>query len=225
MPMRDRVSEALAEPLVRAVAVVVAALFVLFAYQFAFQAVDDILVPRGSVDDGGAPDSRVADADGLINTSAREEVNESRVEKLVLEYVNQARRSQGLVPLERDRALRAVARNHSEDMAAHGYLGHRDWLGRGPTERANAMGYRCVTPVHFGIGENVAKTYYRRGTRTNAAEYAFYGDERELARGVVAQWLRSDGHRAAMLADFFHSAGTGVTVTHGGTVYVTQAFC
>lgn len=224
--MRGRLADALDEPLVRAVALVIAALIAIAAYQIAFTGVEGALVPgspASAVD--GAPGSAVASSDGLLNDSVRNDLNTTRVEGLIVLFVNQARERHGVDPYSRDPELATVARAHSRDMAEQRYLGHRDEEGSGPTARANAMGYRCIKPVHFGIGENVARTYYRRGTRTNAGEYVFYANERELARGVVRQWLRSEGHRRAMLADFFSEVGTGVEVTHDGTVYVTQSFC
>lgn len=223
--MRERFEEALDEPLVRAFGVIVVALFALFLAQLVFDAADgDLVVPDGPAADD-APQSEVSTTGGMLNVSARQRVNESEVERLVHSYVNDARRSAGRDRLDTDAELADVARFHSDDMARSRYLGHRNERGLGPTRRANEHGYRCLSSEHFGIGENVARTYFERGTRTNAEEQAFYDDERELARGVVGQWMRSEGHRRAMLAEFFDRSGTGVTVTDDGTVYVTQMFC
>lgn len=225
MRMRDRVGDVVDEPLVRAFAAIVTVLVLLFLTQFAFQATGgDPLVPGDGAADG-TPESEVSTTGGMLNVSALERVNETEVERLVLLYVNEARRSNGLDPLTADGRLDDVARVHSDEMARHGYLGHEDRSGRGPTRRANELGYRCLSSDHSGLGENVARTYFQRGTQTNAGEYAFYEDENELARGVVEQWLRSEGHRQAMMATFFDRAGTGVSVTDEGAVYVTQMFC
>lgn len=222
--MRDRVEEVADEPLVRAFAAIVTVLVLLFLTQLAFGVGGDLFVPEESATDG-TPESEVSTTGGMLNVSARKRVNETEVEGRVLLYVNEARRSAGLEPLERDGRLDDVARVHSDEMARHGYLGHEDRAGRGPTRRANELGYRCLSSEHRGLGENVARTYFQRGTHTNAGEYAFYDDEEELARGVVEQWLRSEGHRQAMTAAFFDRAGTGVAVTDDGAVYVTQMFC
>jgi uncharacterized protein YkwD len=85
--------------------------------------------------------------------------------------INDHRRSVGCRPLAWDEELAAVARGHSEDMAARGFYGHRTPEGAGPVERLAAAGIPWR-----GTAENIARTEFG-------------------AEQVVYLWLQSDSHR------------------------------
>jgi len=102
----------------------------------------------------------------------------------------------------------AVARNHSRDMAANGYVGHTNPGGDGPQTRLERAGVDCVA-----TGENIA-------ARENDAAR----EPDALAEQIVSQWLRSPGHRKNLYRSEWTAEGIGV-YREGLDVWVTQVFC
>lgn len=106
-------------------------------------------------------------------------------EVAMLQLVNQARRENGLPPLQMDEKLRQVARAHSRDMLQRGYFAHNTPEGVTPFQRMEQAGIRFMV-----AGENLA-----------------------LARTVqVAHTglMNSPGHRANILNGSFRKVGIGV---------------
>jgi uncharacterized protein YkwD len=162
---------------------------------------------RGSDDEG--PSSGVFD----------DAINQSKLAISIHSEVNDRRRQHGREPLEYRSSLEAVATAHSEDMVGRGYFAHTDPDGETVEDRYENAGVDCRAG-----GENIAKSYYK--TRIEGGKY--YDSEGELAKGVVDQWMDSDGHRENILRTQFSQEGIGVAITDedGNTaVYVTQNFC
>jgi uncharacterized protein YkwD len=101
-----------------------------------------------------------------------------------------------------DPKLTQAAREHSRDMAVHGYMDHRALDGSTPAERVARTGYRWRT-----VGENLAS-----GIGT--------------ADGVVAGWLDSPHHCANLMEREFRQMGVafGVNLDAPAEVYWTQVF-
>lgn len=98
-------------------------------------------------------------------------------ERMVLQHVNQIRRSQGLRALAFDDALYACARAHSEEQCRHGYMGHEspDPSRRTLVQRMHLAGYQGQM-----YGEVVAWGY-------------------DDAQSVVEGWMNSSEHRAILV--------------------------
>ena len=118
----------------------------------------------------------------------------STVSHRVLELINEARlqpRSCGrkkfaaTTPLKQVAALESAALAHAQDMAAHGYLGHKGSDGSMPGDRATRANYTWSS-----VAENVA------AGQTTAEE-------------VVNTWLASPGHCANLMNPRY--SDTGVT--------------
>ena len=117
--------------------------------------------------------------------------------------INEVRAAQGLLRLQRDPSLDAVAREHSEDMAARHYLAHETPEGLDPPQRmkrAGVSGYSLA-------GENV-------GTTTRS----------DPNREIVDAWMASPVHRDNVLAPVFNSTGVGIARSADGTWYYTQLY-
>lgn len=161
-------------------------------------------------------------------TSARSGLNESRVELLVHEAVNEYRVDAGRSPLEYDPALGEIADYHSENMAADGRIYHRSPSGEDFRDRYDRFDYDCRVPAegnrYYVGGENVAQTWYevplRNGDRHDTPE--------ELADGIAEQWYDSEDHRENMLMEEWRRQGIGIEVTEvdgNVAIYATQNFC
>jgi uncharacterized protein YkwD len=144
-------------------------------------------------------------------STAPERLNETRVERLVHQYVDEERRGRAVGGVTWNESLAAVARDHSAHMAANDYVGHyRD----GPLfERYAEHGLSCPG------GENV----YAVGA------LGLTTDERTVARRAIESWLDSPGHRETLLKERFTRHGVGVVVDEEAgeptTVYVTEEYC
>lgn len=131
------------------------------------------------------------------SSSAAVEALESRTYHLV----NEHRRAMGLQPLAYDARIAAVARRHSEDMAAGRVpAGHDGFDAR---RRAIAK----TIPLR-GIAENVAYNDYPLSRTVPAA---------------VSGWLGSRGHRENIEGGY-ETTGVGIAGDGRGTWYYTQIF-
>lgn len=116
----------------------------------------------------------------------------AEIEGRIGALINQARASEGLPPLTVCSELMRAARRHSADMAAHDFCDHDGSDGSTPGQRITDAGY-----VWHACGENVAAGY-------------------PSPEAVVDAWLRSDGHRAAILSDVYADMGVGYAYGPGG---------
>ncbi len=131
-----------------------------------------------------------------------------KVEDLVFELTNQARRAKGLAPLSEDDELRQVARAFSNDMLVRRFFDHTTPDGVDFAERITDQ-YRHRV---FLVGENIwfASSY-------NPANL------QRLAKEIVADWMTSPGHRENLLSPMFTHLGVGVSVRQH-TIRATQEF-
>jgi uncharacterized protein YkwD len=110
----------------------------------------------------------------------------TRSEASLLREMNRARAAHGLGTLRADDHLESAARAHSREMIRTGSFAH------------GAFGTRMLQFKVQGsfAGENLAWGVGARGT----------------ARGIVAAWLASPGHRANLLRRSFRRVGVGALV-------------
>lgn len=133
-----------------------------------------------------------------------------RADRAVLCLVNQRRAEAGLPALRADGPLGAAATRHSQDMVSRRYFGHDDRSGASPVDRARRAGYcrRICT-----IAENIA---WASGSQATPA-------------AIVARWMSSAPHRAAILDGRLRMTGIGVELgapapVRGGAATVTEDF-
>jgi uncharacterized protein YkwD len=114
-----------------------------------------------------------------------------RAQRRLKRCTNRARVAQGLRPLRAARALNSAARLHARNMARYRFFAHVDQLGRDITDRVTMF-----EPERrfMGLGENLAAGQAR-------------------AKGACRDWMRSPGHREAMLGRW---SRLGVGVAYGG---------
>lgn len=149
----------------------------------------------------------------LVNISAKTSsaTDLSQVELQMWQMVNNDRSSSATAeetkgrahPLEWDSRLAAVARAHSEEMAANGYFSHRGIDGSSPMVRVSNAGIRWRAE-----GENIAKAY-----GATQAE-AMFMDEPKF----------QPNHRGNILDPNYNRVGIGIAKAADGSLYVTQEF-
>lgn len=155
--------------------------------------------------------------DGQPVTQNATVADEQAIERLIHEEVNAERAAAGLDRLSTDNGLRRVARNHSADMVADGYVGHESPDGVTPADRLSAAG--CSAG-----GENVAQSWIDEPVAVDG-ETVVAENESEVAAHLVDRWMASPGHRENILRESFAESGVGVVVTDDNRVYATQKFC
>lgn len=117
--------------------------------------------------------------------------------------VNDFRREQHLIPLERQTELDRVARAHSEDMARRGFFKHESPEGRSWIDRLQLAGVSGFTMA----GENVGQT--------NRAE-----PNREILEG----WKQSPAHRENLMSRPMNATGVGIARAPDGRLFYTQLY-
>jgi uncharacterized protein YkwD len=168
----------------------------------------------------GAVDQATPSVSGNVSTSgvlpagdADDGLNETAIERAVHQRINEVRADHGLSKVGYSDRLSTSAREHSGRMADRGELDHSD------LDAQYACGY---------TGENIAYTYASADIATENGTVNYYGNETEIAHGLVRQWMNSVQHRQNILDPKFSAEGIGITTAQtpeGERVYATQALC
>lgn len=151
-------------------------------------------------------------------------VSIDEVEKAVLKYTNEERKSNGLDQLTWDSQLGEIARAHSEDMVKNDFFDHINLKGEDPTDRAKKAGFTRTKQLgggwySDGIAENIGKM--PTGNVVGAGYVSNNADS--IAKAHVESWMGSSGHRANILNEQYTHLGVGVA--YDGLYYVaTQNF-
>lgn len=127
-----------------------------------------------------------------------------------------AERGDGVLALQWDGDLAALARAHSDDMTSRNYFNHDTPEGLDPTDRLHKAGLSCRKGYRYGIAENLVVVTSAVDTADGAAAAA------------VKSWLGSPGHRANLMNWGYDRTGIGASFgRYGGhqAVYLTQVFC
>lgn len=150
-------------------------------------------------------------------------LNITEVERWVWRYTNAKRAQRGLDNVSYAPRIASVARDHSENMATHGYIGHTKPNGETGEERY--QGVCDYSGSGYTFGENVANAYYDRSfVAWGTDESVYLATEKEVARYLVNGWMRSEGHRKNILNEKWTELGVGVAAS-GDEVYASQTFC
>lgn len=141
--------------------------------------------------------------------------NETRVEELIFEFLNERRAERDMEDLAHNSRAAEAARIHADDMAENGYFNHTSLDGETQEERYSFC----------SGGENAAYTWVNRDVITTYAT-RHYDTERELASGIVEMWMHSDPHRErGIYGEWWIAGGAGVSITADGKAYAVFGFC
>lgn len=130
----------------------------------------------------------------------------ARIEQLVIEYMNNERRKEGLGNLSADTKLAKIARTHSADMLKNDFFSHTNKSGCDAECRIDNAGYSW-----WSYGENI---HWMSG---------FTFTIEESAAKVVDDWMNSPGHRKNILGKGFTNVGVGL-VMENDTFYTTANY-
>lgn len=136
------------------------------------------------------------------DSSKNEQVSagQSSMTSQVVNLVNSERAAQGLMALQKDSRLAALAQQKAEDMAKSQYFSHTSPTYGSAFDMLKAAGYSYKT-----AGENIAMG-------------------QKSAASVMDGWMHSSGHRANILHTSYEKIGVGYAVSADGMPYWVQIF-
>lgn len=136
------------------------------------------------------------------DSSKNEQVSagQSSMTSQVVNLVNSERAAQGLMALQKDSRLAALAQQKAEDMAKNQYFSHTSPTYGSAFDMLKAAGYSYKT-----AGENIAMG-------------------QKSAASVMDGWMHSSGHRANILHTSYEKIGVGYAVSADGMPYWVQIF-
>lgn len=167
----------------------------------------------------------VTEADDNSDDSGyQSDLNISETEGLILRYTNEEREHRDLSTVDYAPRMVSIAREHSANMARNDYIGHTKPSGETGEDRYESV---CdYTDSGYLFGENVASAWHKREFRKWKADgTAYLKTEEDVARYLVNEWMRSEGHRENILNPSWEEMVAGIHVTDNGKVYATQNFC
>ena len=124
-------------------------------------------------------------------TGERSLSRKTALEVQIVAQINALRSRHGLAPLRLSRDLGAAAGAHSTAMVRRGFFAHESADGSAFWKRIERF-YRPGGSARWSVGENL-----------------LWASPSVDARGAVAQWLRSPGHRRNMLDPSWREIGLG----------------
>lgn len=166
---------------------------------------------------------------GVERYGAAFDLSQKQLERGIHEATNDERGS----PLRFDATLSHIARYHSYDMARRDYFAHTSPDGETMGDRYERFGYDCRVPTENSTyltgSENIAYTYAYTDIIGPDGKTIFHDSEQDVATGIVAQWMHSEGHRENILNSAWRREGVGVWATRDDRgdvrIYATQNFC
>ncbi len=169
--------------------------------------------------------------------------DKTRLEKTIFKYTNIARKKNHLLSFIWDDALALTARDHSIEMAKLKYMAHESPVSKNKTLK-HRLENHDVTLVNHAFGENLGVDYF-----LDVAGKPFYmiNDDKgevilvdgktekpvphqtykQFAKKIVANWMKSPGHRKNILNKQYQLLGIGISKgEYQGlpAIYVTQNF-
>jgi len=127
----------------------------------------------------------------------------ARMEAALHRSVNRFRSSERLIALARDPAIDAVARAHSEDMAARGFFSHQSPEGHNWVDRLERFGIEGFSMA----GENVGMS-----------------NRPDPNREILNGWLTSPAHRDNVTSRPYVATGFGIARGPNGNFFYTQLY-
>jgi len=161
--------------------------------------------------------------------SLKPDVNISKLEKQIHNFINEERKRNRLSLLDWNDELNSIAKKHSKDMADRGYFGHKSPEGHNSLDRYKQDNFACEIIVGdsiYGGAENIYKnSLFNSILVLNEIPYYFWNTQEEIAASTVKGWMNSPGHRKNIIIPFWKSEGIGIFISQNGNVYITQNFC
>ncbi len=154
----------------------------------------------------------------IIDDSER--VNETELNSLTYDNLNEERRERGLDELEKREDIEEISEYKTKRMINENYISHEAPDGEEVKDRFDRFNVNC----HM-VGENLAQTYYNKNVNVDYDGTIKYTSMEELSTGITKQFMNSPDHKDNLLDEQWESHGINIQVTSQDEVYVTHKFC
>lgn len=142
--------------------------------------------------DSSVVDDPTACPKPVIEETKPLEIDANQLEKSVFDFVNYERIGKNMTPLRYSNKLAQIAIDHSRDMIIKDYCGHDTPEGETSKDRIkNGQIFFLMS------GENIHCIWNLK-------------NDTNLAETIVQDWMKSPGHRAAILTKEYSKAGVGI---------------
>lgn len=155
-----------------------------------------------------------------VTNDDSERVNETEVEILTYNKLNQERTERKLDKLNSREDIEEISTYKTDRMISEDYISHYAPDGENVRDRFELYDVNCEI-----VGENLAKTYYDKKVDTDYNGNIEYNSNKELSEGIVKQFMNSPEHKDNLLDDRWVSHGLDIQINSNNEVYVTHKFC
>lgn len=155
-----------------------------------------------------------------INNNNAEEINETKLNILLYEKLNDERSNVNLNRLDSREDIEQISKYKTGRMMHEDYISHTTPDGEDIRDRFDRFGVQCAI-----VGENLAKTFYDGPLSTNYGDNINHQSMDELAEGITKQFMNSPEHKDNLLDENWESHGVNAQVTSENEVYATHKFC
>lgn len=176
-----------------------------------------------STDDGTTTSTATDTRTPTPTATPEPEIDGATLEAALLEEINDRRAARGIGTLSTLDTLTAMARFHSDNMAAQGYLSH---VAGGYTAADRYEEYELADRCRIADDSN---TGVREDEELEVIGRVTVGEngttEAELADAAVTEWFATDEQRERLTYRNAERVGIGVNVTDEGRAYLTVNLC
>lgn len=138
--------------------------------------------------------------------------NQSLLETMVADGINQIRSQYGMMPLSQDKVLRKAAKEQNNYVKRLGKLTHQQTSAykRSFSDRIDYYGGNQFSKSAENLQYKgfVVRTYVNNNQETKRILYPTYA---QAAEELVQAWLQSNGHRDNILSERYQYVGTAVS--------------
>ncbi len=156
----------------------------------------------------------------IPTTDSAEEINQTELQELTYEKLNDERSKRDLHRLTQRNDIEEVSEYKTNKMISENYVSHKSPDGETVRDRFSSFNVDCRS-----VGENLAKTFYDTRVNTEYQGTVTYTSMDELSTGIVSQFMNSPEHKENLLDEQWESHGISVIITSDNNVYITHKFC
>jgi uncharacterized protein YkwD len=154
--------------------------------------------------------------------------NETKIQLLVVEEINDRRVERGLEKLRSDEVLTRMAGNHSRRMSEQGYVSHAaGGYTTAERYRRNGLNQRCgiLDSERNAVRENREIETLDKVSAGGEFDNRTNRNEREIAVDAVENWFGTDSERRKLTYKNAEQLGVGVHVSGSNRAYLTVDLC
>ncbi len=152
----------------------------------------------------------VANAQSPDDKISLENLNVKYLEHLTKIGIDSVRIAHGLTTLGNDSMLYNAAQYHAHYLTEKKILSH--FQNDRPDTKTPTLRARLFGALRYGVGENVAKSYFNKPMRDKKGKKSMATTYRQTANALVTGWVNSPPHYANMITPEWQVTGVAVSI-------------